>query len=216
MPKVRVDAFTISVDGYGAGPDQGLQAPLGRGGERLHQWMVGTRTFKRKVLGQDGGTTGPDDEIAERSLEGMGAWVMGRNMFTPSRGPWPDDGWRGWWGEEPVYHCPVFVLTHHARPPLEMQGGTTFHFVTGGIEEALYRAKEAAGDRDVRIGGGPSTVREYLQARLIDEMHIAVSPAVLGGGVPLFEGLDLLELGYDITEHVPTENALHVRFAKRR
>ncbi len=215
MPIVRVDAFTISIDGYGAGPDQGLQNPLGRGGTGLHQWMLPTRTFQRKVLGQEGGTTGEDDRIAARSLEGVGAWVMGRNMFAPSRGPWTDDGWRGWWGEEPVYHCPVFVLTHHARPPLEMKGGTVFHFVTGGIEEALRRAKEAAGERDVRIGGGAATVRQYLEARLIDRMHIAVSPVVLGAGEPLLAGIDLLGLGYEVVEHVATEVALHVTFSKR-
>jgi dihydrofolate reductase len=216
MARVRVDGFTISVDGYAAGPDQSLQSPLGRGGERLHQWLVETRTFKRGVMGQEGGKTGPDDEIAERAMANLGAWVMGRHMFAPSRGPWPDDGWRGWWGEEPVYHSPVFVLTHHARAPLEMKGGTTFHFVTGGIEEALYRAKDAAGERDVRIGGGASTIRQYLEARLIDDVHVAISPVLLGGGEPLFQGLDLPALGYDVTERVPTENALHVRFAKRR
>jgi len=216
MARVRVDGFTISVDGYAAGPDQSLQSPLGRGGGRLHQWLVETRTFKRGVMGQEGGKTGPDDEIAERAMANLGAWVMGRHMFAPSRGPWPDDGWRGWWGEEPVYHSPVFVLTHHARPPIEMKGGTTFHFVTGGIEEALYRAKDAAGERDVRIGGGASTIRQYLEARLIDDVHVAISPVLLGGGEPLFQGLDLPALGYDVTERVPTENALHVRFAKRR
>jgi len=216
MPRVRVDGFTMSVDGYAAGPGQSLQAPLGRGGERMHKWLVETRTFRRMVTGQEGGNTGPEDEIARGAMDNLGAWVMGRNMFAPSRGPWTEDGWRGWWGEEPVYHCPVFVLTHHARAPLVMKGGTTFHFVTGGIEEALYRAKEAAGERDVRIGGGPGTIREYLKARLIDDMHIAVSPVLLGGGEPLLEGLDLLALGYDVTGHVPTENALHVRFAKRR
>jgi dihydrofolate reductase len=215
MPIVRVDAFTISIDGYGAGPDQDLQNPLGRGGTGLHQWMLPTRTFPRKVMGQEGGTTGEDDRIAARSLEGVGAWVMGRNIFAPSRGPWTDDGWRGWWGEEPVYHCPVFVLTHHARPPLEMKGGTVFHFVTGGIEEALRRAKEAAGDRDVRIGGGAATIRQYLQARLVDRMHVALSPVILGSGEPLFPGIDLLRLGYEVDEHVATEAALHVIFSKR-
>jgi dihydrofolate reductase len=215
MPNVRVDAFTISVDGYGAGPDQGLQTPLGRGGEGLHQWMIPTRTFQTKVLGKDGGTTGEDDRIAARGLDNVGAWVMGRNMFAPSRGPWPDDGWRGWWGEEPVYHCPVFVLTHHARPPLEMQGGTVFHFVTGGIEEALFRAKDAAGPRDVRIGGGAATIRQYLEARLVDRMHVVISPVVLGEGEPLFAGIDLKGLGYEVAEHVPTAAGTHVTFAKR-
>jgi dihydrofolate reductase len=216
MPKVRIDAFAVSLDGYAAGTDQGLDHPLGRGGEGLHEWFYPTRTFQRMVAGKDaGGTTGTDDRIAARSLQGMGAWIMGRNMFAPSRGPWPDDGWRGWWGEEPVYHCPVFVLTHHARPPIEMKGGTTFHFVTGGIEEALFRAKDAAGDRDVRIGGGTATVRQYLQARLVDEMHLAMSPVVLGRGEALFEALDLAALGYKVARHEATEAALHVFFEKR-
>ena len=214
MPKVRVDAFAISLDGYGAGPDQSLDNPLGRGGTGLHEWFYPTRTFQR-MFGKGEGTTGEDDRIAARSLENVGAWIMGRNMFGPQRGPWPDDGWRGWWGEEPVYHCPVFVLTHHPRPPLEMKGGTTFHFVADGIEDVLYRAKEAAGARDVRIGGGVATVRQYLEARLIDTMHIAVSPVVLGGGESLFGGLDLPKLGYEVTEHVPTQSAMHVVFSKR-
>ena len=215
MPKVRVDAFTLSIDGFAAGSEQSLENPLGRGGQGLHRWMFPTRTFQRMVMGQPDGTTGPDDDIAARSLSNVGAWVMGRNMFTPSRGPWPDDGWRGWWGEEPVYHCPVFVLTHHARPPLEMKGGTTFHFVTGGIGEALDRAKKAAGDRDVRIGGGASTVRQYLQARLIDRMHLAISPMILGKGESLLGGLDLAALGYEVEEHTATGNAMHVTFAKQ-
>jgi dihydrofolate reductase len=215
MPKVRVDAFAVSIDGYAAGPDQSLENPLGRGGTELHQWFYPTRTFQRAVLGQDGGTTGEDDSIAARSLENVGAWVMGRNMFAPSRGPWTDDGWRGWWGEEPVYHCPVFVLTHHPRPPLEMKGGTIFHFITGGIEEALFRAKDAAGERDVRIGGGAATVRQYLEARLIDRMHLAVAPVVLGVGEPLFAGIDLPRLGYEVVEHTATNLAMHVVFARR-
>ena len=214
MPKVRIDAFAVSLDGYGAGPDQGLDRPLGRGGEGLHEWFFPTRTFQR-MYGKGEGTTGVDDRIAAASLANVGAWVMGRNMFAPSRGPWPDDGWRGWWGEEPVYHCPVFVLTHHARPPLEMKGGTTFHFVTEGIEEALFRAKEAAGDRDVRIGGGAATVRQYLEAQLVDEMHLVVSPVVLGRGEPLFEGLDLGDLGYMVKDHVSTKAAMHVRFVRK-
>ena len=217
MPKVRIDAFAVSLDGYSAGPGQSLENPLGRGGEGLHQWFFPTRTFQRMVMGKEGagGTTGADDRIAAASLQGMGAWIMGRNMFTPSRGPWPDDGWRGWWGEEPVYHCPVFVLTHHARPPLEMKGGTTFHFVTGGIEEALFRAKDAARDRDVRIGGGTATVREYLQARLVDEMHLVISPVVLGQGEALWQGLDLNDLGYEVARHESTEAAQHVFFRRR-
>ena len=214
MPKVRIDAFAVSLDGYGAGPDQSLDNPLGRGGEGLHQWFFPTRTFQRMVAGKEDGTTGVDDRIAAASLTGVGAWIMGRHMFTPSRGPWPDDGWRGWWGEEPVYHCPVFVLTHHPRPPLEMTG-TTFHFVTDGIEDALFRAKEVAGDRDVRIGGGVETVREFLQARLVDEMHLAMSPVVLGAGEALFAGLDLKALCYEIARREMTEAAMHVFFKRK-
>ena len=214
MPKVRIDAFAVSLDGFGAGTEQSLDHPLGRGGEGLHQWFFPTRTFQRMVAGKEDGTTGADDRIAAGSLANVGAWIMGRHMFTPSRGPWPGDGWRGWWGEEPVYHCPVFVLTHHARPPIEMKGGTTFHFVTEGIEEALFRAKEAAGARDVRIGGGTATVREYLQARLIDEMHLVLSPVVLGRGESLFAGLDLEALGYEVARYETTEAALHVFFRK--
>jgi len=207
-------AVTSTLDGYAAGTDQSLEYPLGRGGEGLHQWFFPTRTFQR-MYGKGEGTTGVDDRIAAGSLANVGAWIMGRNMFAPSRGPWTDDGWRGWWGEEPVYHCPVFVLTHHARPPLEMKGGTTFHFVTEGIEEALFRAKEAARDRDVRIGGGTATVREYLQARLVDEMHLVLSPVVLGSGEALFRDLALPGLGYEVMRHEATEAALHVFFRKR-
>ena len=214
MPKVRVNSFSISLDGFGAGPDQGVENPLGRGGESLHEWFFPTRTFQ-KMYGKGEGTTGIDERFAAQGMAGLGAWILGRNMFGPVRGPWPDESWRGWWGEEPPYHCPVFILTHHPRPPLEMQGGTTFHFVTDGIEDALYRAKEAAGSRDVRIGGGASTVRQYLEARLIDEMHIALSPVVLGRGESLFGGLDLLALGYEVTEHLPSENATHVVFSRR-
>jgi dihydrofolate reductase len=160
MPKVRVNAFSISLDGYGAGPGQSLDHPLGRGGESLHEWFFPTRTFQR-MYGKGEGTTGIDERFAARSMENLGAWILGRSMFGPVRGPWPDHSWRGWWGEEPPYHVPVFVLTHHARPPQEMKGGTVFHFVTGGIEEALSLAKEAAGDRDVRVGGGAATIRQY-------------------------------------------------------
>ena len=214
MPKVRIDAFAVSLDGYGAGPDQGLENPLGRGGEGLHQWFFPTRTFQR-MYGKGEGTTGVDDRIAAASLANVGAWIMGRHMFAPSRGPWTDDGWRGWWGEEPVYHCPVFVLTHHPRPPLEMKGGTTFHFVQEGIEEVLFRGKEAAGDRDVRIGGGTATVRQYLQARLVDEMHLAMAPVLLGSGEAFFAGLDLPGLGYEVVRREATEAALHVFFRRR-
>ena len=211
MTRVRVSCFSISIDGYGAGPEQRLDQPLGRGGESLHRWFIPTRTVQEKVFGKTGGTTGVDDDFARRSFENVGAWILGRNMFGPIRGDWPDDEWKGWWGDEPPYHVPVFVLTHHPRASFEMKGGTTFHFVTGGIEEALRRAKEAAGSsKDVRIGGGASTIRQVLQARLLDEMHIAISPFLLGAGEPLFAGLDLPALGYRVVEHVPTPAALHV------
>jgi dihydrofolate reductase len=176
--------------------------------------MIGTRTFMRRVLGQDRGTTGPDDDFAARSFEGVGAWILGRNMFSPSRGPWPDDGWKGWWGEEPPYHVPVFVLTHHARPPLAMKGDTTFHFVTDGIHAALERAKTAAGDRDVRIGGGVATVREYLRAGLVDEMHLVTSPILLGAGEHLLGGIDLPALGFRVREHLNTPKGAHVVLAR--
>ena len=215
MPKLRVHTFTISLDGYGAGPDQDRDHPLGRGAEALHEWFIPTRTFHRKVLGKDGGTTGIDDKFAAEGFDNVGAWILGRNMFGPVRGKWPDETWRGWWGENPPYHVPIFVLTHHARPPLAMEGGTVFHFVTDGIEAALSRAREAAGERDVRIGGGASTIRQYLQARMIDELHFVVSPILLGTGEPLFTGIDLLKLGYDVSQHVPTEKAMHVVLTKR-
>jgi dihydrofolate reductase len=209
MSRLRVAAFSLSLDGFGAGPDQDLENPLGVGGEALHEWVFPTRTFRRMFVGQDG-TTGVDDRFAARSFEGVGAWILGRNMFGPIRGAWPDESWKGWWGEEPPYHVPVFVLTHHPRRDLPMKGGTTFHFVTGGIQEALARAREAAGPRDVRIGGGASTIRQYLQAGLVDSMHLAFSPTLLGTGESLFGGLDLLRLGFRITEHVPSEKATHV------
>ena len=213
MTKLRVAGFSISLDGYGAGPDQSLEQPLGRGGESLHGWMVSTRTFKR-IQGEEGGTTGLDDDFTAGGFDNIGAWILGRNMFGPVRGPWPDQSWRGWWGESPPYHVPVFVLTHHERPPLEMEGGTSFHFVTGGIEEALDRAREAAGERDIRVGGGASTIRQYLEARLIDEMHYAISPVLLGSGEALFEGLDLPALGYEVREHVASDKAQHVVLAR--
>jgi len=210
MSKLRVSCFTVSLDGYGAGPSQDEQNPLGRGGIDLHRWLVSTRTFQR-VHGRAGeGTTGVDDDFARRGDENVGAWILGRNMFGPVRGPWPDERWRGWWGENPPYHVPVFVLTHHARRPLEMEGGTMFHFVTGGIEEALRRAREAAGGADVRIGGGAATIRQYLRARLVDEMHIAISPVLLGAGESLLEGVDLRALGYVVTAHVPSAAAMHI------
>jgi dihydrofolate reductase len=213
MPKVRVSAFSISLDGYGAGPDQSLENPLGVGGVGLHEWVFATRTF-RQMFGQDGGATGIDDDFAARAMADIGAWILGRNMFGPIRGEWPDESWKGWWGDNPPYHCPVFVLTHHPRAPITMEGGTTFHFVSDGIEAALRRAREAANGRDVRIGGGVATIRQYLQADLIDEMHLVVSPALLGRGENLLGGLDLTRLGFAVSEHVPTPHATHIVLAK--
>jgi dihydrofolate reductase len=215
MSKLRVQSFSVSVDGYGAGPRQDQDNPLGVGGEALHGWLVDTRMFKELYppaeLGeQEKGTTGVDDEFARRGFENLGAWIMGRNMFGPIRGDWPDDAWRGWWGSNPPYHVPVFVLTHHPRKSIEMEGGTTFHFVTEGIEEALRRAKQAAGAKDVRLGGGTETIRQYLRARLVDEMHLAISPVLLGSGEHLFAGLDLLALGYRVKERATSEAAMHI------
>jgi dihydrofolate reductase len=221
MSKVRVNAFGISVDGYGAGPDQDLANPMGVGGMALHQWVLGTKTFQRthrdfagSLIGDQPGRGGVDDDFATRGFANLGAWIMGRHMFGPSRGPWPDDGWKGWWGGNPPYHVPVFVLTHHARAPITMEGGTTFHFVTDGIEAALSRAKEAAQGKDVRIGGGVATVRQYLAARLIDELHLVMAPALLGRGENLLSGIDAVSLGYKCTEHAATEHATHVVLTK--
>jgi dihydrofolate reductase len=213
MAKLKVQAFSISIDGFGAGPRQSLDNPLGEGGTTLHQWFFPTRSFQQMV-GGEGGSTGVDDGFARRSFEGIGAWILGRNMFAPIRGPWPDEQWRGWWGDNPPYHVPVFVLTHHPRPSLTMQGGTTFHFVTGGIHEALQRAREAARGQDVRVGGGVATVRQYLQAGLVDEMHLAISPTLLGQGEALLAGIDLAKLGFHCTQHVGTGDALHVVLTK--
>lgn len=212
--KVRVSSYAVSVDGFGAGPDQSLQNPLGVGGERLHDWFFPTATF-RKTYGKGKGENGVDEAFARRGMEGIGAWVLGRNMFAPSRGPWPDDGWQGWWSEEPPYRCPVFVLTHHPRPPLEMKGGTTFHFVTDGAGVALERARAAAGKLDVRIGGGASTIRQYLRAGVIDELHIAVSPVLLGAGEPFWQGLDLSASGYHLTESTAGERATHLKIVRK-
>ena len=214
MSRLRVSSFSISVDGYGAGPDQDLDNPLGVGGEGLHRWAFATRTFQR-MFGSDDGSTGVDDDFAARGFDNIGAWIMGRNMFGPVRGPWPDHAWKGWWGNNPPYHTPVFVLTHHARPSLAMEGGTTFHFVTGGIHEALKRATEAAGGRDIRLGGGVATIQQFLRAGLVDEMHLAVSPVLLGSGEHLFDGVDALKLGYTCTEYVATPSATHVVLSKR-
>lgn len=210
MSKLRVNAYTVSADGFGAGVDQSRNQPLGRGGERLHEWFVPTRTFQRAVLTRDDGTTGVDNDFAARSFENLGAWIMGRNMFGPVRGPWPDFEWKGWWGTNPPYHVPVFVLTHFPRPPLEMEGGTVFHFVIEGIEAALDQARAAARGKDVRIGGGAATIRQYLLAGLLDELHLAISPILLGQGEPLFQGIDLPALGYRVKEQVSTGAAMHL------
>ncbi|MCB1374866.1 MAG: dihydrofolate reductase [Rhodobacteraceae bacterium] len=213
MSRVIVSGFSLSIDGYGAGPDQSREDPLGKRGETLHTWMFGTRMFQR-MLGKDGGSEGVDNDYATRSMDGFGAFILGRNMFGPVRGDWPDETWKGWWGDNPPYHAPTFVLTHHRRDPLVMEGGTVFHFVTDGIEAALERARSAAGDRNVKIGGGVSTVRQYLQAGIIDELHFAVSPVVLGSGEAMFAGLDLPALGYRVVGHEATDAATHVRLAR--
>ena len=221
MSKLRVNAFGISIDGYGAGPDQSLDQPMGVGGMALHQWVFGTRTFQKmhgdsaeSLTGDKAGGMDVDDEFAARGFENIGAWILGRNMFAPSRGAWTDDGWKGWWGANPPYHVPVFVLTHHARAPLTTEGGTTFHFVTDGIHAALKRAKEAAQGRDVRLGGGVATVREYLAAGLIDELHLAIAPALLGRGENLLAGIDTVSLGYKCTRHASSKHASHIVLTK--
>lgn len=216
MSRLRVESFTISLDGFGAGPNQDIDNPLGVGGRSLHGWAICTRTFQKKVFGSDGGEAGVDDDFAARGFDNVGAWILGRNMFGPVRGPWPDESWRGWWGENPVYHVPVFVLTHHARAPLVMEGGTTFHFVTEGIDAALACACEAAQGKDVRLGGGVNAIQQYLRRRLIDELHIAISPVLLGSGERLFDGVDLPALGYSVTEHVATSRATHVVLGRAR
>ena len=213
MSKVRVSSFAVSLDGYAAGPNQSLENPLGVRGPELFEWFFSTRTWKQ-MHGQEGGSTGVDDQWARRGMENVGAWILGRNMFGPVRGPWPDDSWRGWWGEEPPYHVPTFVLTHHEREPLEMKGGTTFHFVTDGIEVALQRAKSAAKDKDVRIGGGVATIRQYLKAGLIDELHLVFRPNLMGLGENLFAGIDMAGLGYRCREYVASEYATHVVLRK--
>jgi dihydrofolate reductase len=214
MSKVVVRSFAISIDGYGAGKNQDLQNPLGVHGPELMEWFFPTRVW-RKMQGHDGGETGIDNGIAELGFQGVGAWILGRNMFGPVRGPWPDESWKGWWGDEPPYHTRVFVLTHHARPPLPMAGGTEFRFVTDGVRAALDQAKQAAAGHDVRIGGGVSTVRQYLRAGLIDELHLAVRPVILGTGENLFADIDLRALGYECSKHVAGERAMHVFLRKR-
>ena len=209
MSRLVVSSFGISIDGYSAGPDQGLEHPLGKGGGALMEWFMSTRTWQR-MHGQEGGSTDVDDAWAQRGFHNFGAWILGRNMFGPVRGPWPDESWKGWWGDSPPYHTPVFVLTHHARASLPMAGGTTFHFVTEGIHAALERARAAAQGKDVRIGGGPATIRQYLRAGLVDELHLAQSPSILGSGERLFDGLDAHALGYRCTERATTPHATHV------
>lgn len=213
MPKLRVHNFAISLDGYGAGPNQDRKEPLGVGGEALHNWFVGTRTFL-KMYGKEDGTTGIDNDFAARTFSNVGACIMGRNMFGPVRGPWPDDSWKGWWGANPPYHAPVFVLTNHTRASVVMDGGTTFHFVTQGIHAALQRATEAANGKDIQLMGGAATIRQYLRAGLIDEMHFAIAPILLGAGEHLLGGIDIPKLGYRLTEHVTTQNAAHVVLAR--
>ena len=214
MGKIRASACSVSLDGFGAGPNQDLQHPLGVGGGELTTWLFKTRTFQ-EMIGQEGGATDIDDHFARKSMENVGAWIMGRNMFGPIRGQWPDHSWKGWWGDNPPYHVPVFVLTHHPRPSVEMEGGTVFHFVTDGIEAALERAMEVAGGKDIRIGGGVAVIRQYLQAGLLDELHLALSPVLLGAGENLFSGLDLPGLGFFCVESVPGPNATHVTILRR-
>lgn len=209
MGRVKVAGFSLSLDGFGAGIEQSLQDPLGKRGRDLHGWLTGTRTFKT-MIGQNGGTEGIDDGFARRQMEGFGAFILGRNMFGPVRGDWPDDSWTGWWGDDPPYHAPTFILTHHARESIVMKGGTTFHFVTGGIHAALERARDAAGGLDIKIGGGVSTVRQYLQAGLVDDVHFALSPVLLGQGEAMFDGLDFNALGYRVVGSTKTDLAMHV------
>lgn len=213
--KLRVLCFSVSLDGYGAGPAQSLENPLGLRGPELFSWFMTSRTW-RQMQGQTGGDTGADDDIAAKGFENIGAWILGRNMFGPVRGPWPDENWKGWWGDEPPYHTPVFILTHHPRPPLRMKGGTTFHFITDGIHSALKQATDAAGGKDVRVGGGVATIRQYLQARLIDDLHLAISPVLLGRGEHLLHGIDTHALGYHCERHVGSEKAVAHVFLRKR
>ncbi len=216
MQKLRVENFSISIDGFGAGPNQSLKNPLGRGGTELHKWFYPTNIFQKNVLGKDEGTTGIDNDFAKRGFNNIGAWILGRNMFGPIRGPWPDENWKGWWGDSPPYQVPVFVLTNHPRKSIEMEGGTIFHFVTEGIHAALERAFDSAKGKDVRIGGGANVIRQYLNAKLIDEMHLVVSPIFLGSGESLFLNTDLTSLGYKCTEHAYTDNATHLIISKKK
>jgi dihydrofolate reductase len=214
MPKLRVQSYAVSIDGFAAGPSQDLQNPLGLRGPELMEWFFQTRVWQR-IHGQQGGETGVDNEMAEQGFKGIGAWILGRNMFGPVRGPWPDESWKGWWGEEPPYHTPVFVLTHHARSPLKMEGGTVFHFVTGGIQAALEQARAAAGAQDVRLGGGAATIRQYLRAGLIDELHLVMRPVLLGAGENLMQDIDLHAAGYECVKSVAGERATHLILRKK-
>lgn len=214
MQKLRVESFSISIDGFGAGPNQSLENPLGVGGTDLHQWFFPTEVFQKNVLGKNEGTTGIDNDFAKRGFNNIGAWILGRNMFAPSRGPWLDENWKGWWGDNPPYHVPVFVLTNHARDPIEMEGGTVFYFVTEGIHAALERAFDSAEGKDVRVGGGVNVIHQYLKEKLIDEMHLVISPVLLGSGENLFSSIDLASLGYKCTEHTSTDKATHLIIKK--
>jgi len=214
MSKLGVRSFCISLDGFGAGPAQDIDNPIGKGGLALHQWLLDSRTG-RQMRGLDGGSTGIDDEFAARGFVNVGAWIMGRNMFGPVRGPWVDEAWKGWWGANPPFHTPVFVLTHHGRAPLRMEGGTVFHFVTEGIRRALELAREAAGGKDIRLGGGVETIRQYLLAGLVDEMHLVYTPHLLGKGENLLAGIDLPALGFGVVAHTGTADCLHVEIGRR-
>jgi dihydrofolate reductase len=215
MSKLRVHCFSVSLDGYSAGPNQDLENPVGVGGLAVFGWQFATRTH-HQMHGKDGGTTGIDNDLVARGFEGIGAWIIGRNMFGPVRGPWPDDTWKGWWGDTPPYHTGVYVLTNHPRASIVMSGGTTFHFVTDGVEAALEQAVDAAKGQDVRLGGGVTTMRQYLSAGLIDEMHMAVSPILVGSGERLFQGVDSPGLGYQVTDHILGSGAMHVFISRRR
>jgi dihydrofolate reductase len=215
MSRLRVHNFTISADGYGAGPNQDLSNPLGVGGMALHQWIFATRTF-HQMTGRDGGETGVDDVFMARGIANIGAWIMGRNMFGPARGPWPDDTWRGWWGDDPPFHTPVFVLTSHPRPSITMNGGAVFHFIADGFHAALEQAAAVTNGQDVLLGGGVATIRQYLGAGLVDELHLAIVPVLMGSGESLFAGLDMVSLGYQCAEHKSTPNATHIVLTRAR
>jgi len=214
MSQLRVLCFSLSIDGFAAGPEQSLENPIGIGGLDIHEWLFPTATLQRMLYGKETGTTGIDNDFAARGVQNIGGWILGRNMFGPVRGPWPDEQWKGWWGENPPFHTSVFVLTHHARTPIVMAGGTTFHFVTEGIHAALDRAGAAAGGMDVRLGGGVATIQQYLRAGLVDELHLAIAPVLLGSGESLFSGINMRSLGYQCVEHVATEKATHVVLRK--